>query len=247
MKKLRGIIFLDIDGVLNNQIYSTKDYVSYTTGKTEERGYDMDPKNVKWLNRLVKATNAQIVCSSTWRSDMDKVRRTLAEKGCKYEVLDRTPYLDNRYDTCRGNEIEKWMEDYKKNNDDLEYDSKVPFVILDDDSDMLYWHRHHYCYVNGIAGFNLVEFLYAVFLLKRTFIIERFAHRTRYRIIQSFINVWHDRYLIRHGMKDTVKQHKGYAVNRKKKAKLLKRLSDPSTNRGTITFNMRLKNERKSS
>lgn len=58
MEHMKNIlVFLDIDGVLNNESFLLK------SGGAEA----FDPDNVKLLNKLIKETNASVVISSAWR------------------------------------------------------------------------------------------------------------------------------------------------------------------------------------
>ena len=106
------IIFLDIDGVLNNK-------------KTVERhqGYiGINPFLVMVFNRIIFATDAQIVLSSSWRLFPDGVEEV------ERRVM-KCMSLTGRSETgFRGDEIKKWLEDHK----DLEIES---YAILDDYSD----------------------------------------------------------------------------------------------------------------
>ena len=65
------LIFLDIDGVLNNeQWYSSgKAQIAYLlTGENDIKAYNFDPDNWKWIEKLIQDTGAKIVLSSSWRS-----------------------------------------------------------------------------------------------------------------------------------------------------------------------------------
>lgn len=139
------IIFLDFDGVLNSQLF-------YKNRKTFK---DIDEKSVSFLNDLVRQTEAKIVVSSSWRigRTINDLQKILDYNGFKGEILDVTPCLN----TLRGNEIHAWIQDYKQKSG---YDlyRKGTYVILDDDSDMLYWHRNNFLWVDPYAGLtpNLV-------------------------------------------------------------------------------------------
>ena len=120
------ILFLDIDGVLNNQ--------------DAFRKKDLDPideDNVIQLNRIIDATDCKIVISSVWRrcNTVGSLRSMLELKHGvrKDSIIDFTPIF-NRL-APRGHEIEAWLE---KND-------RPHFVILDDDNDMLlYQEREHF-------------------------------------------------------------------------------------------------------
>lgn len=108
------IIFLDFDGVLVNR-------ETLRGGGFPGYGH---PGCVAALNKILAATKAHIVVSSTWRSEgLEAVRDHLRRWGVKGQVVDIT----GQDFAARGTEIHNWLE---KNPDVKD------FVILDDDSDM---------------------------------------------------------------------------------------------------------------
>lgn len=116
------ILFLDIDGVLNNCY--TKDSCGVYIG--------IDDKYVQNLRKIVdSADNCKIVLSSTWRLGLtrDKKRlkghweylsNKLAKQGLK--IFDVTPDFKG----SRGREIHQWLEDHK----DLNIEN---WIVLDDE------------------------------------------------------------------------------------------------------------------
>jgi Swiss Army Knife RNA repair-like protein len=110
-----NIIFLDFDGVLNDRKWLSQ----------EGTRDDVDPERVRLLNWLVRATDAKIVISSTWRilHTIDELRTILDRAGFIGEVLDITPGGGG----VRGPQIQAWIDTNQ---------FKGQFVILDDDSDM---------------------------------------------------------------------------------------------------------------
>ena len=137
-----NIIFLDIDGVLNG--YNKWNLlgwriVSFTQSKRLKRWYKKvsDPcgvheSKVKRLAKIVRATNAKVVMSSSWRfgwwnTPYEKQwedQRKLTDLLCKYniDVIDITPISADRR---RDKEITEWLEAHK--------DMVKRFVILDDE------------------------------------------------------------------------------------------------------------------
>lgn len=123
------IIFLDVDGVLNNS--ETTDRIDGFTG--------LDPLLIANFNRITAAVpDAKIVISSTWRkalpfmkayTDFDGLKRLLAERGLKGEIIGHTP-INFSYVT-RGGEIRMWLES-------AEAKAVAPitdFVVIDDDAE----------------------------------------------------------------------------------------------------------------
>jgi hypothetical protein len=114
-----NIIFLDFDGVLNNW-----DHISENRRHT--RHAHIKSELVMNLKRLVEATNAKIVVSSTWRLlyTLEELIEALDFHGFPdAPIIDRTCTLNGP----RGLEIQAWL--------DQNYDTDR-FVILDDDADM---------------------------------------------------------------------------------------------------------------
>ena len=119
-----NLIFLDIDGVLNN----------------------LDPENVRHLNDLCVQADARIVVSSSWRNHgRARLARWLGAHGLQrpyHRVMATLPLFlpgdwiewgeAERSDIYRGLEIEAWM----LQNLDEEALGSTRIVILDDDGDM---------------------------------------------------------------------------------------------------------------
>ena len=119
------IIFLDVDGVLNNR-------KAFKQGKKDgfPHGVSLvwDPDCVDRLNKIIEKTGAKIVVSSTWRLYDDAYKVLIEVMGIKGEFIGCTPdHMRMVQDSCRGNEISEWMKENKEEG---------PIVILDDDSDM---------------------------------------------------------------------------------------------------------------
>ena len=118
-----GWIFLDFDGVLNSDVF-------YTRNKKASEIGDVDPRAVKCLNALIEKTGAKVIISSNWRHDMslDELREVLTKRGFKHpkKVVGKTPDLGEK--AVRGYEILAFLR--KRNA------LKAPFVVLDDNDDM---------------------------------------------------------------------------------------------------------------
>lgn len=127
----RRIIFLDIDGVLNDSRY-----IDAVLERYEREGVEppdvvsalaaiLDPVRVERLNRIVAATGAEVVAATSWREALTdaELNEALRRRGFASIVVDRTP----EGPTGRGRQIAAWLE----KQDDVD-----GFVILDDDDDM---------------------------------------------------------------------------------------------------------------
>ena len=114
------VIFLDLDGVLNSSITKAKlgDFIG------------IDNAKVRLLKKIIDATGAEIVISSSWRLGYNNLKEEFSEPPMDYlkrklrrsnlRFIDTTPKLDHR-----SNEIRAWL----KKNDDVVKN----YVILDDE------------------------------------------------------------------------------------------------------------------
>ena len=107
------VVFLDIDGVLNN------------ISLLYHYGFDyIDRDMVVLFANIIKRTGAKIVLSSTWRLDdtsREIVSRILADYGL--DVFDKTPKIEG---SPRSEEISSWLD---------EHPDVLRYAILDDNSD----------------------------------------------------------------------------------------------------------------
>ena len=167
MKEQIKVIFLDIDGVLNSGDWEKRRrQLSIDDINTQYPFYEFDPLAIKQLNRIVKETDAKIVVSSTWRfweeGDQD-ISDLLERVGVEGEVIDITPTLyargshenkDIGTGIPRGLEIDWWLRNkgyfwrvnWSKEEQlkHLNFSWVTNYIILDDDSDMLYGQREHF-------------------------------------------------------------------------------------------------------
>lgn len=102
------IIFLDIDGVLNDTL---------TTAREPHGCIGIDDDKVKRLRKIVKKTGACIILTSTWRigweheedqcSDLAKyMNRKLRREGL--HIIGKTDHMADR-----GQEIREWLNKHK--------------------------------------------------------------------------------------------------------------------------------------
>lgn len=121
------VIFLDVDGVLNSEntffkLRSEQDTIFY-----------IDPYMALLVARIVEATDAKIVLSSSWRHHPDGI--AVVEKRV-WKILDVTPDmpLSGGVEAMeRGKEIQAWLDKHPE---------VTKYAILDDDSDMLPHQKH---------------------------------------------------------------------------------------------------------
>jgi len=118
------VIFLDIDGVLVNDR-------SLRTKRIYSLHENCDPSCVKALNRIIASTGAEIVVSSTWRTQgpLAEMREILnLHFEIDGQVLDCTPELEN-FSAARHEEITAWLGHHKPS-------LVESFVIIDDYDNM---------------------------------------------------------------------------------------------------------------
>jgi hypothetical protein len=190
MPKLRKIIFLDIDGVLNcEDAYRSGEcqYVEFTSasgGKDHYQGFCKRSKDL--LNKLIDETGAEIVISSTWRrSGIEFMREVWDLEGMSGEIIGLTPSLRiSELTIPRGLEIEHFLKndlnfshinwDQGTQMDIMEKSGIGNYIIIDDDSDMLYRQRNHFVHVlpspRNKTGFNEEYFSEALLKLSKTVI-----------------------------------------------------------------------------
>jgi hypothetical protein len=158
------IIFLDIDGVLNCEDAYRGGECKYIEWINQYGDPDHHQSfcswNKEWLNKLIEESGAKIVVSSTWRrSGIEWLKRVWEIEGMSGEIIGVTSVLRNSsldYTIPRGCEIDKWLADagfYHINWDREQQDTVIEksgienYIIIDDDSDMLYKHRNHFVHV----------------------------------------------------------------------------------------------------
>ena len=123
------VIFLDIDGVLNSEETVKK-------GIRSDRGYiGIDPFLTAIFNRIIFATDAKIVLSSTWRkldTSRDEVRRRVMD------FIDVTPdtfLMGESAWSERGDEIQAWLDHHPE---------VEKYAIIDDDNRAMEQHGDNY-------------------------------------------------------------------------------------------------------
>jgi hypothetical protein len=152
------VIFLDIDGVLNND---HDDIVHNTEGF-------YCPVLVDRLNKIIHATRAKIVVSSTWRLSrrVSQLQDTLSTMGVIGEVIGRTDDIEGRW-ALRGNAIFKYILDNTEQLGVERWWDFKSYVILDDDNDMLLDQVGHFVRTDGLLGLTEKNVQQAIEILNR--------------------------------------------------------------------------------
>lgn len=161
------VIFLDVDGVINgiwpmpeNGMDPERDELEWKIWNEDNYRILSWPnyKAIGLLNKLIKETEARVVISSAWRSNVDvkqtRLQKTFKECGLECEIVGMTPYLSG---ASRGQEIYHWL-----------LDTKLPvdkYVIIDDEDDMLYAQKKLFVKTEFYDGFDFANYSRAVKIL----------------------------------------------------------------------------------
>lgn len=177
---MRKIIFLDIDGVLNNEIVAqewlAKEGSGGGYGGFFEEEEEATKENVKWshknidnLREIVQATNASIVISSDWRKhfSVKKFKEMFSLYGWKNApIIDKTTVMHSsnpgygkliKYDV-RGREIEQWLSENK---------DVTSYVIIDDLRQFLDKQERNFVNTNGEVGLTYKDCVKAIEILNK--------------------------------------------------------------------------------
>lgn len=134
------VIFLDVDGVLNNE-------------KSLRIGELISMDCVRHVRRISKLADADIVISSSWRigNSVQTLQEMFHMVGL-YRVIGKTSSNDP---SCsdRGDEIKQWLDA----NPTVEN-----YVILDDDRDMLEEQIPHFILTEAMEGITESQSDYAI-------------------------------------------------------------------------------------
>lgn len=192
---MRKIIFLDIDGVLNHndfyKKYPPEIRNAWRDLNEDEFGDMFSPESIHHLNVITDVCNAEIVISSTKRldtkGDLKLMQEIMHKRGINGKLVGITPYM--RYNNSfkatvpRGCEIKFWLEmrgfTHINWNKDIQEEyiksSGISnYIIIDDDSDMLYEQRNHFIHTlpppRHYAGLDEKYCKEAIYKLSKTVI-----------------------------------------------------------------------------
>jgi len=116
------IIFLDIDGVLNSEIYYR------SVDRTAKDWSRFDPTTVDLIKKLVNEFFAQIVISSTWRFGAVQLLNSELKKSGLIKYLYKDWKTPQGYPPSKGKEIKEWLDQHTNISE---------YVIIDDDESIL--------------------------------------------------------------------------------------------------------------
>jgi len=145
------VIFLDFDGVI-----------------TIPPKWYLQANLIKNVKKIVDATEAKIIVSSSWR--MDTVKETVdtiigRTKRCPrnrmlYWLVDNIYDVTHTYKGLRGQEIKDWLD---------EHDDVDNYVIIDDDNDFYDEQLYHFVQTNYEDGLTEVETKRAIKVLNKLY------------------------------------------------------------------------------
>ena len=118
---LKKVLFLDVDGVLNNGTWASE---MYAQGVRVYEDHILENRALGLLKRIVYATGARVIVSSSWRHDREAYRK-LQEQLFRHGI--RAFGRTGGADTDRGQDIRLYLE---------QHPSVEQFAILDDDNDV---------------------------------------------------------------------------------------------------------------
>jgi len=167
-------IFLDVDGVLNCQLFYNEYFAHlaryngipfYKTVKKHLRKLlkgkelskldyyksQMCPNRLSWLSELCETTNSVVVISASMRSQwsVEELQEIFNYCGATFKIIDKTSYTGY----ARGTEIHKWLtENIEPEIHGCHYFDFEKYVIIDDDGDFLIDQAQHLFQTDPYAG-----------------------------------------------------------------------------------------------
>lgn len=184
------IIFLDIDGVFNCQLFYTsnqfKDYKeakkslrkSVKVKHIERLDYyksQICQERIGWFNTLCDDLKADVVISSTWRmgKTVEQLQEIFEYCGGRFNIIGKTPYTGFE----RGTEISKWLHDnINEETHGVNYYDFYQYAIIDDDSDMLLNQSMHFFQTDAYSGLTPTT----CYKIKRFFTHKTFDNKTTF-------------------------------------------------------------------
>lgn len=108
------VIFLDIDGVLNN---------AYSKSRAPSGVVGIDADKVKRLRKIVETTGAKLVLTSSWKTDNGEDREYMLRKLGRERLRVLMHTVDEGWNRWEG--IRRWIDRYGENMES--------YIILDDE------------------------------------------------------------------------------------------------------------------
>jgi len=127
------ILFLDIDGVLNDEEHY-KQFEEWPDPNTETEKH-LSEELCANLQKVLDRTGCKVVLSSDWRKhfDLEEMHKMLLDKGVDVPFIGQTLVLTNEMQAWRGNYVQRHLEIRRWLNDHKEEFNVTQFAIVDDD------------------------------------------------------------------------------------------------------------------
>lgn len=124
------LLFLDIDGVINNRWSMRQKARGAFNGISFPS--TLNHNSIKRCNRLVEEGQFDVVLCSTWGHwPLEAVSGYLQSRGCTFPLIGSAYghfYMEDKKRWARrGDQIQRWLDEHQETR---------PFIILDDDCDM---------------------------------------------------------------------------------------------------------------
>lgn len=162
------IIFLDIDGVLNSDLFmgtdafkeSIRQYKNLLDVINNAPETHIDPAAVQLLNNLVEDTGAQVVLSSSWRMkfSVEEMNEILGRRDATFKIVAATPLSRHMSRSLRGLEVQEYLDELDEQPES--------FVILDD-MDEFPKHRKYFIHTKERVGLTSEDIFRATAILNK--------------------------------------------------------------------------------
>jgi hypothetical protein len=174
LNKYKNLIFLDVDGVLNCQLFYTERYKHLTqydgisfyktvkkylrkllkTKEISKWNYykgEMCQMRMQMLNGLCERTNSAVVISASMRSGWtpEELQEIFNYCGATFTIIGKTGHCKER---IRGVEILEWLRENCMGWFGVHGHNFYRWVIFDDDSDMLLQQQAHFFHTDNYSG-----------------------------------------------------------------------------------------------
>lgn len=155
-----NILFLDFDGVLDTATY---DFILIRDGKSscDRKGRPVfDPRCVLNLESIIKATEAKIVVTSSWREidSLTELRNMWIERKMPGEILDVTTIIGGGKQ--RGDEIDQWLISNGQRDTKYLIINDLPIECFNPH------HSNHFVPINPINGIMSEDVITAISLFQ---------------------------------------------------------------------------------
>ena len=129
---MKRFLFLDVDGVLNHNDWWYSKEAQENPKPFPQSSFD--PRCVNRVNEILDKTGAELVISSSWRTDMNlpEIFRSVGLPD-KFDITPSDAFSEWKIYESRGEEIDEFLNQHT-------YDD---YVILDDENDFMDFQQPH--------------------------------------------------------------------------------------------------------